>query len=70
MLQLEVREKELMKYVNKLFITVVITPLYYYSGSFIIHNYQALLDVRMSLFPPSQRHFQSFEISTMTWQVF
>lgn len=35
MLQLEVREKELMKYVNKLFVTVI-TLLYYYPAPVLI----------------------------------
>lgn len=48
MLQLEVREKELMKYVNKVFITVVIRLLYGHAASFLHH--QALLVVSLLLF--------------------
>lgn len=48
MLQLEVREKELMKYVNKLYITVVISWLYCYPAPFF--HYQALLVVSLLFF--------------------
>lgn len=68
MLQLEVREKELMKYENTIYITIVIIWLYCCSSSFF--DYQALWVVSI---PPnlSSKAFQVneiFEIVTMAWQ--
>lgn len=65
MLQLEVREKELMKYVNKLYITVssagftVILPL-----SSIIRPYWLSVYSSSKAFPANE----IFEIMTMAWQ--
>lgn len=62
MLQLEVREKELMKYVNKFYIKAVTSWLYCYPALI-----WALLVVSIPLFTLSKA-FPANEMTTMVWQ--